>query len=155
MSGRIHTFVTMIGKISISDDGMGNIDGLYLPNCNLPCKEDEETPIIAKAAQQVEEYISGKRKVFDLPLVFEGTEFQKSVWNAMRNIPYGKTESYKDLAERVGRPKAYRAVGTACSLNPIPLIVPCHRVVASDGIGGFSCGIVMKKKLMTIEGIEF
>ena len=154
MRGGIKTYITIIGKVSISDDGEGNIDGIYLPNSNLPCRESRESEVMAEAARQIDEFLAGRRTVFDLPLKTEGTDFQKSVWDELCRIPYGETASYGEIAERVGRPNAYRAVGSACNVNPIPLIIPCHRVVASNGFGGFGGGLALKKKLMEIEGIK-
>lgn len=154
MAGGIQTYITFIGKVSISDDGNGNIDGVYLPNSNLPFKECRESPILIKASKQIDEFLAGKRKEFDLPLNIIGTDFQKSVWNELQMIPYGKTSSYSEIATRIGRPNAYRAVGNACGANPIPLIIPCHRVVAADGLGGFLGGLAMKRKLMEIEGVR-
>jgi len=155
MSGGIRTYMTIIGKVSISDDGEGNIDGVYLPNSNLPCRECRECGIMIEAARQIDGFLTGKRTTFDLPLKVDGTDFQKSVWDELIRIPYGETASYGDIAERIGRPNAYRAVGGACNANPIPLIIPCHRVVASNGIGGFGGGLALKKKLMDIEGIDY
>jgi len=147
--------MTIIGKVSVSDDGEENIDGIYLPNSNLPFRECRECSVMAEAARQIDEYLTGKRITFDLPLKVEGTDFQKSVWNELCSIPYGETASYADIAKRVGRPAASRAVGNACAANPIPLIIPCHRVVASVGLGGFSGGLALKRKLMEIEGIKY
>ena len=155
MNGGIHTYMTIIGKVSVSDDGEENIDGIYLPNSNLPFRECRECSVMAEAARQIDEYLTGKRITFDLPLKVEGTDFQKSVWNELCSIPYGETASYADIAKRVGRPAASRAVGNACAANPIPLIIPCHRVVASVGLGGFSGGLALKRKLMEIEGIKY
>ncbi|MDR2698180.1 MAG: methylated-DNA--[protein]-cysteine S-methyltransferase [Candidatus Methanoplasma sp.] len=155
MNGGIQTYVTIIGKVSISDDGSGNIDGIYLPNSNLPFRECRECPVMSEAASQIDEFLTGKRTDFDLPLKIEGTDFQKSVWNELRKIPYGETASYKDIAEGIGRPNASRAVGSACGANPIPLIIPCHRVITSDGgLGGFGGGLALKRRLMDIEGIR-
>ncbi|MCL2317485.1 MAG: methylated-DNA--[protein]-cysteine S-methyltransferase [Methanomassiliicoccaceae archaeon] len=155
MNGGIFTYVTLIGKVSISDDGNGNIDGVYLPNSNLPFREQKESPIIKEAAHQIDEYLLGKRKAFSIDLVTVGTEFQKAVWNEISKIPYGQTASYSELAKRIGRPNAYRAVGNACNSNPMPLIIPCHRVVASNDLGGYGGGLTLKKKLMDIEGIRY
>lgn len=155
MNGGIFTFVTLIGKVSISDDGDGNIDGVYLPNSNLPFREQKDSSVLREAARQIDEYLLGKRMTFSLDLITEGTDFQKMVWNEISMIPYGETASYSDLAKRIGRPNAYRAVGNACNSNPIPLIIPCHRVVASNDIGGFGGGLALKKKLMDIEGIRY
>jgi methylated-DNA-[protein]-cysteine S-methyltransferase len=154
MKGGICTYMTIIGKVSISDDGVGNIDGVYLPNSNLPFRECRESPVMAEAECQINEYLTGKRTVFDIPINAEGTDFQKSVWREISRISYGEAISYKDIAERIGRPNSYRAVGNACGANPIPLIIPCHRVIASDGgLGGFGGGLSLKKKLREIEGI--
>lgn len=103
---------------------------------------------------QIEEYLSGKRKKFKVPLLIHGTDFQKKVWKEMAKIPYGKTVSYKKLACRMGNPLAYRAVANACGANKIPIIIPCHRVVSSNGFGGYSAGIEIKKELIKIESRE-
>ena len=116
--------------------------------------EIRETPVLLEAKHQLEEYFEGKRKVFDLPLKYEGTPFQHHVWDALRKIPYGEVRSYKEIAEAVGSPKAFRAVGQAVHNNPIALIVPCHRVIASDGsLGGFAAGPEMKMKILTLENV--
>src|SRR6266849_932527 len=102
----------------------------------------------AEVIRQLQAYFRGELKEFDLPLAMEGTEFQLRVWNALRRIPYGETVSYSQLAERIGNPKAVRAVGLANGSNPIPIIVPCHRVIGSDGsLTGFGGGLSTKKKL--------
>lgn len=107
------------------------------------------------AKQQLTEYLAGKRQEFDIPLIFQGTHFQNLVWKALLTIPYGTTVSYKEICKRIGRERAYQAVGTAVGHNPFFIIAPCHRVVASDGsIGGFSLGLKMKRKLFEIEGIK-
>jgi len=155
MAGGIQTYMTFIGKVSISDDGKGNIDGVYLPNCNLPFRECRESPILKKASKQIDEFLTGKRKEFDLPLSIEGTDFQMSVWSELQRIPYGETVSYKEIAKRIGRPNSYRAVGSACGANPVPLIIPCHRVMAVNGMGGFAGGLALKRKLQEIEGVRF
>jgi methylated-DNA-[protein]-cysteine S-methyltransferase len=104
-------------------------------------------------ARQLQLYAQGKPVVWRVPLDFSsGTEFQRAVWNAMRNIPHGQTRSYGWLAERVKNPRAYRAVGSACGVNPLPVVVPCHRVVAGDGsLGGFSGGLNRKRRLLALE----
>ncbi|MDR1207522.1 MAG: methylated-DNA--[protein]-cysteine S-methyltransferase [Rickettsiales bacterium] len=106
----------------------------------------------AETARQISEYLAGRRREFDLALTPAGTPFQMDVWRALLKIPFGKTCSYKDIAVAVGRPKAVRAVGNAVGKNPIPIIIPCHRVIASDdGIGGFSLGLPLKRKLLKLE----
>lgn len=101
---------------------------------------------------QLSEYFAGERKTFSLTLIPEGTEFQRAVWSELQNIPYGETISYKDLAERIGKPKAVRAVGAANGANPIPIIIPCHRVIGNDGsLTGFGGGLPLKKRLLELE----
>lgn len=106
----------------------------------------------AAARQQLEEYFAGERKDFDLPLHLSGTDFQVQVLQELRRIPYGETRSYGDIAKRIGRPKAMRAVGAANGRNPIPIIVPCHRVIGSSGdLTGFGGGLDTKEALLRLE----
>jgi methylated-DNA-[protein]-cysteine S-methyltransferase len=112
----------------------------------------EERSHFAEAIRQLEAYFRGELKEFDLPVRMEGTEFQLSVWKELRKIPYGETRTYGELAKTIGNPKAMRAVGLANGQNPIPIIVPCHRVIGSDGsLTGFGGGIENKKKLLELE----
>jgi len=109
-------------------------------------------PDVIEATGQITEYLSGRRRGFDLPLDFKGTDFQVSVWQALQKIPYGRTWSYGQVARAVGRPKAARAVGRACGANPLPLVIPCHRVVGADGdLTGFGGGLEWKKWLLELE----
>lgn len=102
--------------------------------------------------RELDEYFQGKRKTFDIPLRTHGTAFQEKVWAALRAIPYGEVRSYKEVAEAIGHPKAYRAVGMANNANPIFIIVPCHRVIGSDGsLIGYGGGLPMKKALLSLE----
>ena len=111
--------------------------------------------IVRQAEQELREYFAGRRRTFTVKLDLEGTEFQRKAWQAMRKIPFGETISYGDQARKVGKPKAYRAVGSANGKNPIPIIVPCHRVLASDGsLGGYSLGLSMKRQLLALEGVS-
>ena len=113
---------------------------------------EQIVPSIVDAMFQVQEYVSGQRKSFDLALDLRGTTFQKEVWQALLQIPYGETDTYGRVALRLGRPQAARAVGQACGTNPTPLVVPCHRVLASNGqLGGFSSGLDWKKWLLDLE----
>ena len=140
---------TKIGKIGITEKG-GFISELNFFEEGV--SDRGSSPLLDEAFRQVDEYLVGKRRDFDLPLKPEGTEFQKRVWNALLRIEYGKTASYKDVAEMAGSPKGFRAVGGANRVNPIPLIIPCHRCIAADGsIGGFSSGLDMKRTLLAIE----
>ena len=115
-------------------------------------KQDYSHPILQKTEQQLLEYFSGQRKIFDLALDFYGTEFQKSVWNALLQIPFGETRSYKQIAESIGNVKAVRAVGAANGKNPISIIAPCHRVIGSSGaLVGFAGGLDKKQILLSLE----
>jgi len=123
----------------------------------LDITEIDESEGIAKgevlrAVSQLKEYASGHRKSFDLKLDPQGTAFQKKVWIAMREIPYGETQSYGDLARKIGSPKAFRAVGGACNRNPIAIVQPCHRVVGTNGkLTGFFGGLDLKQRLLDFE----
>ena len=104
------------------------------------------------AAAQVKEYLAGRRQTFDLPLALMGTDFQKRVWKAMSRIPYGRTRTYGQVARQVGRPAAARVIGAACAANPVPLVVPCHRVVGHNGaLTGFGGGLAWKQWLLDLE----
>jgi len=108
--------------------------------------------ILDEAVRQLEEYFAGKRREFGLPLAPTGTEFQKAVWGALQQIPYGCTISYKTLAERIGRPAAVRAVGLANGRNPLPIVIPCHRVIGHDGsLTGYGGGLGIKRILLELE----
>lgn len=109
-------------------------------------------PAVARAETQIEEYFAGERTSFDLALEPIGTEFQRAVWLALDTIPYAKTASYGDIARRVGRPTAFRAVGMANSQNPLPVVLPCHRVIGSDGsLTGFGGGLELKEAMLAHE----
>ena len=117
---------------------------------------DEPDDVLLETRKQIEEYFAGKRTEFDFPFEIEGTDFRKEVLLTMKNIPYGKTWSYSELAINSGHSKAVRAVGTVCKNNPLPLIIPCHRVIKKSGdIGYFNGGVQMKKSLLKIEKVFF
>ena len=114
--------------------------------------EDSSSAVIEKAIVLLDEFFAGKRKKFDLPLLFVGTNFQKKVWNELLKIPYGKTVSYGEMASRIGMPRAVRAVANANGANAISIFVPCHRVIGSDGsLTGYGGGLAAKKKLLDLE----
>jgi len=116
--------------------------------------EQTHHPILLETQKQLSEYFAGKRQQFDLPLDFEGTEFQQKVWQALLTIPFGETRSYRDIAEQVGNVKAVRAVGAANGKNPISIIAPCHRVVGANGkLVGFAGGLDNKEILLKLEKI--
>ena len=112
-----------------------------------------DDPYMFSVFTQLKEYFNLKREKFYVPLDIEGTEFQKKVWSALQKIPYGKTVSYKDIAEAIGNVKSVRAVGRANGKNPVPIIIPCHRVIEHSGkLGGYSGGSGIKEKLLELEG---
>jgi methylated-DNA-[protein]-cysteine S-methyltransferase len=111
-----------------------------------------ETSLIKEAAKQLGEYFNKERKTFELPLILHGTDFQIKVWNALQDIPYGETCSYGRVAAMTGNPKAYRAVGNANNRNQIHIVIPCHRVIGSDGgLTGYAAGLEIKQKLLELE----
>lgn len=114
--------------------------------------DTSSSQIILEARQELDEYFAGKRKAFDIPLEMIGTDFQKSVWQALLTIPFGKTVSYLDIAQRVGDPRGVRAVAQAIGANPLAIFVPCHRVIGSNGsLTGFAGGLDAKRYLLEIE----
>ena len=142
---------TEIGIIKISEKE-GKIIGLVFSDSKKENEIEKETDYIRRTYLQLKEYLSGKRKSFDIEIEMIGTEFQKKVWKELLNIPYGETRSYKDIATAIENEKACRAVGNANNKNPIAIIVPCHRVVGSNGgMTGYAGGIDIKEKLLKIE----
>ena len=117
-----------------------------------PLAENKEHPVLLETERQLNEYFAGNRDKFSVRFQFNGTEFQKEVWQALATIPFGKTLSYGEIARQIGRPKAVRAVGAAIGRNPLSIIVPCHRVIGSDGkLTGFAGGLETKASLLRIE----
>lgn len=114
---------------------------------------ERESPLLRQAALELEEYFNRMRIRFTVPLCPTGSPFQLAVWSALQDIPYGQTASYRDIAVRIGRPAAARAVGQANGANPLPIFIPCHRVIASDGsLGGYAFGLEVKRALLKLEG---
>ena len=143
---------TIIGSIGIGENGREITDIFFSKNTKVENTSIKETELISMAIAQLSEYFNGTRKKFDLPLALKGTEFQKSVWKALMTIPYGETRTYKEIAEIIGNPKACRAVGMANNKNPISIVVPCHRVIGSNGkLVGYGGGIEIKKILLKLE----
>ena len=123
-----------------------------LVNTNERFGLTDDLPIVVRLKEELDEYFIGKRKVFDLPLKFSGTKFQERVWNALLKIPYGETRTYKDIAAAIGNNKASRAVGMANNKNNIIILIPCHRVIGSNGkLVGYAGGLEMKEYLLNLE----
>ncbi len=148
---------TSIGPLLIAG-GSGAICRIEFPRNGEACRpadgwRETVSGAVAEAARQLSEYFAGTRKEFDLPLAPEGTEFQRGVWRHLQDIPYGETITYGELARRMGNPKASRAVGAANGANPIPIVIPCHRVIGADGkLTGFGGGLPVKEALLSLEG---
>ncbi len=135
-----------------TDDALLILQWGYQTNVAIPVGMNE---ILKRAEKQLTEYFAGKRREFDIPVAFEGTEFQKRVWNELLKIPFGKHITYGAQAAKIGRPKAVRAVGATNGKNPIAIVVPCHRVIGASGaLTGYAGGIEIKRALLEIEGIS-
>jgi methylated-DNA-[protein]-cysteine S-methyltransferase len=134
----------------------GFVDQAHLPDLPDDTVENSNHPILLQAKAEVLEFLAGTRRTFEVPFTLEaGTPFQQAVWLALLAIPYGRTLSYRALAEKLGAPRAIRAVGAANGRNPLGLIVPCHRVVGSDGgLTGYAGGLPRKAALLKLEGHE-
>jgi len=148
--GRTAAITSPIGRLGLTVEGGRLIAVTFHEAGAWP--DPEQDPLLREAAGQLEAYFAGRLRDFDLPLDLRGTTFQCAVWSALRTIPYGETWSYRDLAAHIGRPSAVRAVGAANGRNPIPIIVPCHRVIGSDGsLTGFGGGLPLKARLLALE----
>lgn len=143
------TYETVLGDVTFVEE-----DGALLA---ISMQSDhggivQETPLIKDAFRQLSEYLIGERKEFDIPLRMKGTEFQKRVWTALLEIPYGETRNYKQIAEAIGNPKGMRAVGMANNRNQLLVVVPCHRVIGANGnLVGYGEGLEMKEFLLRLE----
>jgi len=147
----IGKFKSPMGMIFFMTDG-NYLTDMMINDLNL---ETDQDPLIEETTKQLREYFSHDRKEFNLPIKYRrGTLFQQEVWNALLTIPYGQTRSYQDISIQIGRPKAIRAVGQACKMNPIGIVVPCHRVIGKDGsMRGYSgpLHVDLKQKLILFE----
>lgn len=148
---RCMTIVSPLGRLLLAEDGEG-LSRVMLA-ADVPDRgEGETSPLLEEAARQLQEYFAGRRHEFELALHPAGTAFQQRVWQALREIPYGETRSYKDIARIVGVPQGFRAVGMANHRNPLLIVTPCHRVIAADGtLRGFACGLECKRFLLRFE----
>ncbi len=148
----VHGFETAFGKIHAAE-AEDKITHIFLPGDILPVEmELQATPLLKETEQQIKAYLKGMLKTFSLPIDPHGTVFMKRVWEGLINVPYGEVRSYADIAEAIGAPKACRAVGLANNRNPIPILIPCHRVVGKNGtLTGYRGGLDLKKALLDLE----
>lgn len=147
----IYFYDSEIGPVGIGDDGRAITHLLFGSRFDGDAAR-EQTPLIRRAKEQLDEYLSGRRSAFELPLAPRGTEFQRGVWRCLLEIPYGQTATYAQIAAGVGNPKATRAVGGANNKNPIAIFLPCHRVIGTNGsLTGYAGGLEIKQRLLEIE----
>lgn len=145
--------VSSSGVLSNLILGLENFEEFRANNKSAEFTRSDEPSAVLK---ELKSYLDGDLKKFSYKLdISKGTKFQKSVWKELLKIPFGKLITYKDIANKLGRPNSYRAVGNAFGANPLPIVIPCHRVVSKTGLGGYSCGINYKKKLLEHEGINY
>ena len=159
MNQRIHYCLTpsVLGNVLLvaNGDALCGVyfdDQKYLPSVDPAWQEDEDTAVLRAAHNQLDQYFAGLRKHFELPLAPNGTPFQRAVWNAIAQVPWGETLTYAELAARAGHPGSARAAGAATGRNPLSIIVPCHRIVGSDGsLTGYAGGLDRKQTLLALE----
>lgn len=143
---------TPVGLLRITADDRGVVAIERVAKSVVVAGSAKASRHAEKAVRELREYFAGKRRRFTVKLHLEGTDFQRRAWAAMRTIPYGDTMSYAQQSKQIGKPRATRAVGSANGANPVPIIVPCHRVIASDGsLGGYALGLAMKRRLLALE----
>ena len=152
---KIYFYDTKIGKVAIVEED-DYITNLFInQDVDISDYIVEETSLIRKAYLELEEYLNKKRKNFDLPIKPHGTKFMLSVWNELLKIPYGEVRTYQDIAIEIKNNKSYRAVGMACNKNPIPIFIPCHRVIGKSGnLVGYALGLNLKEYLLNLEKIS-
>lgn len=147
-----YTFNTPIGFLTIREEEKKLTKLFWEANSVQTMKNELHSDFLYEVYTQVNEYLTGRRKQFDVPLKYQGTQFQQSVWQELQKIPYGETRSYQEIAAVIGNEKAVRAVGQANNKNPILLIIPCHRVIHKSGdISAFACGVEVKRYLLELE----
>ena len=142
---------TPIGPMTLVEEGGALTRAIFGPDAPEGARR-EETPLLRRAFEQLDEYLRGAREAFDLPLDARGTPFQRRCWQALLDIPYGQTRTYAQQAQAAGSPRAFRAVGMANHHNPLPVFIPCHRVVGADGgLTGYAGGLGVKRTLLELE----
>lgn len=151
-----HRLKTPIGDLRMLSNGAALV-AIEWPGQHTDSSGENDTldDVLRQAVEQLQAYFDGRRTHFELPLDPQGTPFQHSVWDALRRIPYGEHRAYRDIAQEIGRPRAVRAVGAANGRNPLPIVVPCHRVIGSNGsLTGFAGGLEAKRRLLSLEGAQ-
>ncbi|UNK57669.1 methylated-DNA--[protein]-cysteine S-methyltransferase [Pseudoxanthomonas daejeonensis] len=154
---RYRRIASPVGPLTVAASDAG-LHAIEFPSNRHPVRRDQDWregdhPLLQEAEAQLADYFAGRRQSFELPLAPQGTHFQREVWFALAAIPYGQTASYAQLAARVDRPSATRAVGAANGRNPLPIVLPCHRVIGADGsLTGFGGGLPTKRFLLELEG---
>ena len=147
------TIHTPIGELQLISDGLHLVKIAFPGQHQQTASDSTEDAALRLAAAQLKEFFGGQRRQFDLPLAPSGTPFQRDVWAQLAQIPYGEVRSYRDIAVAMGKPTAMRAVGAANGRNPLPIVVPCHRVIGADGsLTGFAGGLECKRQLLLLEG---
>lgn len=145
---------TKIGKITLVEEDNAIIEMCINHETKLKTTS-KETKLLEEAKNQLEEYLARKRKVFSVPLNPQGTDFMRKVWTTLKEIPYGEVKTYGQIAKEIGNPKAARAVGMANHKNPIPIFIPCHRIIGSNNkLVGYALGIELKQNLLKLEGVN-
>lgn len=149
----MYYYQTPLGKISIAEEN-GAITNLWFPGTPPPVEADLwETAVLKRAGKQLTGYFAGGTHAFTVPLAPEGTEFMKSVWDQLQTIPYGTTQTYQEIAVVLGKKNGARSVGLANNKNPVPILIPCHRVIGKNGkLTGYRGGVGIKQKLLELEG---
>jgi len=152
MAKHLFFYETPVGRIGIAENGTAVTNVTFAGEAVPKNWEQTETDLLRKAGAQLQEYFCGRRKAFDFPIEPEGTPFRQKVWKALREIPYGETRTYKEIACAVGNEKACRAVGMANNKNPVAIFIPCHRVIGSNGkLVGYGGGLDIKQYLLDLE----
>jgi methylated-DNA-[protein]-cysteine S-methyltransferase len=148
------TIDSPLGPLQLLSDG-GQLWAIHFPDQHNGAADTLDDPVLQRARRQLQQYFAGSRRQFELPLAARGTAFQRQVWRALQHIPYGELRSYRDIALALGRPTASRAVGAANGRNPLPIVVPCHRVIGSNGqLTGYAGGLDLKHFLLDLEGAQ-
>ena len=148
-----YTKNTSVGIVTITEE-FGFVTALYFEQKKFKSRWDKYilSGLLNIAFNELEEYLNGNRRIFDIPLNPKGTSYQQKVWSLIFNTPYGQTKTYKDLSIELGNINSSRAVGIACNRNPIPIFIPCHRIIGSNGgLKGYIGGLEIKRKLLSIE----